>query len=345
MTDLLVGAAELLAGAGVAAGATATRLAGGMNNQVFRIIGVDGRSLVLKAYFHDAQDPRDRLGAEFGFLTAAQDLGVTCVARPLARDADHHLGVYTFLEGRLPSPADVTSAAIDQALAFLMRLNAPSAATRHGHLPVASEACFSGARHVGTVDRRLERLTSALGSDSIDRDAAHFLGQAVGPMWGRIREGAIRGLIRLGIDPDTDIDASERVLSPSDFGFHNALKSDDGRFAFLDFEYAGWDDPAKLVGDAFNQVKVPIPPHFYSVFRDALAARSARPETAAARFDLMRGVYGVKWVLIILNEFIPLDDRRRAFAAATADRRATQLAAARVKLARLADEYQNMSVS
>lgn len=343
MTVLPAGAGELLAGVGIAANATSTRLAGGMNNQVFRVTGADGRSVVVKAYFHDAQDRRDRLGAEFGFLTAAQDLRVTCVAKPLARDAERHVGVYTFLEGRLPSPADVTAAAIDQALAFLMRLN--PAAAHHAHLPVASEACFSGSQHVGTVDRRLERLVSALGSAAVERDAAHFLGEAVGPLWARIRNGVVEGLARLGIDPAAEIAASERVLSPSDFGFHNALKSSDGAFAFVDFEYAGWDDPAKLIGDAFNQVKVPIPSEFYPVFREAFAARSAHPETAAARYDLMRAVYGIKWVLIILNDFIPLDERRRAFAADTADRRAAQLAAARVKLAKVADECKNMSVS
>ena len=37
-------------------------------------------------------------------------------------------------------------------------------------------------------------------------------------------------------------------LSPSDFGFHNILQSE-GRLNFLDFEYAGRDDLAKLLSD------------------------------------------------------------------------------------------------
>ena len=225
-----------------------------------------------------------------------------------------------------------------------MGLNPKAALLRHGHLPVASEACCAGIQHVGAVDRRLERLSLALGTNAVERDAARFLNGSVRPLWDRIREEVIKGLVRLNIDPNADIAAAERVLSPSDFGFHNALKKSDGAFAFLDFEYAGWDDPAKLVGDAFNQVKVPIPTDFYPLFRDRLAARSAHAETAAARYDLLRAVYGVKWVLIILNDFIPMDERRRAFAADTSDRRATQLAAARVKLSGVADEYQNMRV-
>ncbi len=36
------------------------------------------------------------------------------------------------------------------------------------------------------------------------------------------------------------------IVSPSDFGFHNALLDDGGAISFLDFEYSGRDDPAKL---------------------------------------------------------------------------------------------------
>ena len=38
------------------------------------------------------------------------------------------------------------------------------------------------------------------------------------------------------------------ILSPSDFGFHNSLFRNNKLF-FFDFEYAGWDDPIKLMCD------------------------------------------------------------------------------------------------
>ena len=42
---------------------------------------------------------------------------------------------------------------------------------------------------------------------------------------------------------------SERCLSPSDFGFHNAICDVNGVYHFVDFEYFGWDDPAKMICD------------------------------------------------------------------------------------------------
>ena len=40
-----------------------------------------------------------------------------------------------------------------------------------------------------------------------------------------------------------------QVLSPSDFGFHNAILKESGDLVFLDFEYFGRDDPVKLMAD------------------------------------------------------------------------------------------------
>ena len=48
-----------------------------------------------------------------------------------------------------------------------------------------------------------------------------------------------------------------RCISPSDFGFHNAIKTLDG-VKFIDFEFAGWDDPCKALIDFMLQPKVPI---------------------------------------------------------------------------------------
>ena len=41
-------------------------------------------------------------------------------------------------------------------------------------------------------------------------------------------------------------------MSPSDFGFHNVIKKKKKLF-FFDFEYAGMDDPVKLISDFICQ--------------------------------------------------------------------------------------------
>ena len=40
------------------------------------------------------------------------------------------------------------------------------------------------------------------------------------------------------------IDSNQCCILPGDFGFHNAIRTTKG-VKFIDFEFAGWDDPAK----------------------------------------------------------------------------------------------------
>ena len=119
----------------------------------------------------------------------------------------------------------------------------------------------------------------------------------------------------------------QRVVSPSDFGFHNCLVTDAG-LRFIDFEYAGWDDPAKMACDFFYQPEVPVPQPFLPGFI----------ERVEAVVRLLLPVYGVKWCCIMLNEFLPMGDTRRAFARADISlesRRADQLRKVEAALARL----------
>ena len=63
---------------------------------------------------------------------------------------------------------------------------------------------------------------------------------------------------QLGLPSERPLDQQDRCLSPSDFGFHNALAQGE-TVRFIDFEYAGWDDPAKTVCDFFHHPGVPVP--------------------------------------------------------------------------------------
>ena len=75
-------------------------LAGGKNNQVYRVDTEAGRAVVLKRYFTDPRDKRDRLGAEWNFLALAWSRGIRDVPEPLACDAAGHAALHGFVEGR-----------------------------------------------------------------------------------------------------------------------------------------------------------------------------------------------------------------------------------------------------
>ncbi len=318
-------------------------LSGGANNKVFRLI-CDRRPAILKSYFRDLGDKRDRLEAEYAFVNFARAHGLDCVAEPLGCDSAAGIAIYSVLPGRTMHEGDVTTATVNQALDFLLCLNANRAAADATRLGTGSEACFSVDDHIATVEHRLKRLTRIPGDDALDRDARRFVAGNLVPLWHRVSQRVIEGFLKSGLDPAQVLQTAERCLSPSDFGFHNALLDEDGTVYFIDFEYAGWDDPAKVVGDFFNQVALPVPATHRAAFTAAVTGLSPAPEITRARIDLLMPVYGCKWICIILNEFLPTDARRRRFAfgatpAQTEARRQAQLDKARSKLAALAEGF------
>jgi hypothetical protein len=307
-------------------------LSGGKNNRVFRVSAENGEA-VLKAYFRHPADPRDRLGAEWAFSRFAWSAGVRCLPEPLACDPAAGLGLFSFVEGETPAPEDIAEAAVGEAAAFVRDLNAARWRPLASRLPAASEACFSIAEHLGTVARRVDRL-----ADAEDPAAVAFVRRELIPAWARVRRAAESAASDSGMSFGRPLEITERCVSPSDFGFHNALIEPGGRVRFLDFEYAGWDDPAKLVCDFFCQPALPVPPRFFGPFAREVAAAFPDPSAVVARSRLLLPVYRVKWVCIRLNEFLPAGGRRRAFSLAADEpeaRKQRQLAAAREALAEI----------
>jgi len=313
--DLLRLVGPLLAAAGLGTARGLARLPGGGNNRVHRLDTAAG-PVLLKEYFQHPDDPRDRLAAELAFSGFAWSQGLRALPQPLAHDPLHHLGIFEFVVGRRLAPGDVTCGHVQQAGEFFRAINARRDAPEAARLPTAAEACFSLTDHCSCLTRRLARLETIELRSPLHREAADLVRRRLRPLWRALETGLKSAAAECGLQMDAPLPPSSRRLSPSDFGFHNALLGADGRLRFLDFEYAGWDDPAKAVCDFFCQPAVPVPREHFETF---LAAATDSPELSAdlrQRAALLLPAYEVKWCCIMLNEFLPLGDSRRAFAGA-----------------------------
>lgn len=293
--------------------------------------------VILKRYFRSPADPRDRLGHEYGFLSLCLSGGIRSIPKPLAADPDLGMALYSEVLGRALRPEEISAVHVAAAMAFVAEVNRCGMLPEAQRLPLASEACFSLGAHVATVARRIDRLVNISPEDALDRDALDFVRGPVHSAWralGSELESQTAAHPRLSLP----LSADERVISPSDFGFHNALVSPEGKLSFLDFEYAGWDDPAKLLGDFFGQPAKPIPFDQFKVAIDVLSKAVAEPEWMAHRAQILWPLYQLKWVTILLNEFLPVGRARRAFSDGTAvslERRQIQLSKAQSALERM----------
>ncbi|MGV3627069.1 MAG: aminoglycoside phosphotransferase family protein [Betaproteobacteria bacterium] len=280
------------------------------NNRVFAVTAGEKRYAV-KVYFRHPADTRDRLQSEYAFLTCAGRAGIQCVPRPVACDPLNGIGVYEYIDGRKLDAAEIDAGCVDQAARFILQLNHESAHAAGRDLPNASEACFSINEHFAMVDGRIARLAGIGTVDALDREAREFVA-ALAAGWQQAKAQILRGAQAAGIKPDEML--AERCISPSDFGFHNALATRDRGICFIDFEYAGWDDPAKLAGDFFSHPAVTVDAAYFDRFVETAMAYSPKSAALAVRARILLPVFQAKWCCIILNEFLPDSAQRRRFA-------------------------------
>jgi hypothetical protein len=139
-------------------------------------------------------------------------------------------------------------------------------------------------------------------------------------------------MTRGGLDFGAELPQEWRSLVPSDFGFHNSLRRSDGSLAFVDFEYFGWDDPVKLTADMMLHPGNTLALAQRRRFREAATRLYGGDPAFAGRLSAYLPLFGLRWVLILLNEFIPERWQRRVLAGdagSWSDAKARQLARAR----------------
>lgn len=335
--------AELLSQAGIDAVIhTLTPANVGGNNRIYRVETTAG-VFAAKQYFRHAGDLRDRLASEYAFLQYAGKAAPGYVPQCYACNQESGWALYEYVEGIHIAAGQVAWNHVQQAATFFQALNEPISRKTTVGLPLASEACFSIADHLGIVAGRIDCLRDALsaGYDE-DGDAAQFL-EELKHYWTILEHRVVAAAKAAGWF-DKLLDKEQYCISPSDFGFHNALLQPDGGIQFIDFEYAGLDDPAKMAGDFFAQLAVPVPTEFYERFVQLAMQTFPDPHNLIWRANLLRPVYQVKWCCIAMNIFLPVHMARRKFANSQFDETAfkqTQLNKAKQILEKLQQETAN----
>jgi len=286
-------------------------LPGGRNNRVFRLRTGD-KELLLKVYFRHRDDRRDRLRQEFEFLQYLWSNGVRAVPKPIAADYRESLGLYEFVRGRKMILQEIQPRHIDDAIAVYLAANLQKKSPQAEELLPASEACFSITKHLESVGKRVERLKGIEVAGDVDADTCRFVLDELAPFWSVVSVEVKLEYERNGLLHEELVFAS-RCLSPSDFGFHNALLEEPGVVRFLDFEYAGWDDPAKLACDFANQPDMLLSEELSRRFQEAVIREDPCPEVLRQRICCLTPIYQIKWTCIILNDFLPLGRDRALF--------------------------------
>lgn len=294
---------------------SAQRVGGSGNNRVYSLQCDNSKLYAAKFYFRHPSDKRNRLEAEFSSLAFLWGQGVTDIPRPLAVNREESCAIYEFIEGKKIVPEDITDKDIDCAVDFLGRLKKMNGIAQSQDISPASDACFSIKAIIASIEGRLSRFASLEEQKQGHRELECFLQDDFRPFLTVLTQWTREQCAISGIAFDAEISLKQKTLSPSDFGFHNALRASDGRIVFLDFEYFGWDDPAKTIADFLFHPAMALSEPMKEIFIRRMLDAFQENSRLIDRFKVVYPLFGLKWCTIFLNEFIPDDFSRRAYAA------------------------------
>jgi thiamine kinase-like enzyme len=299
-------------------------IGGGRNSRAYKTICPD-INYVFKVYKKNEMDQRDRLGTEFSSLRFLEDCGLNNVPKAIVADPENNCAVFEYINGGKIANGDITDQDIDQAVSFLNILEGHKQYAVGKNITAASEACFSFSAIWENIYKRCKDLSISVQNEKAYPELSDYFQKQFNPAMKQIEAWYRRKLAEASLVPGAELELAARTLSPSDFGFHNTLRKPDGELVFLDFEYFGWDDPAKMVVDMLHHPGMSLSMSQKRHFVRGILSHFYNYPKLMERIEIVYPLYGLKWCLILLNEFLPARLLLRTFAGVnTGDARSLQ---------------------
>ena len=273
-----------------------TPLTGGANNQLWRAQPKNTPSFVIKNY---GSDGGDRLRREWQYLLLLEQHQVPNLPRPLHHDAFQKLAAYSFMDGKKLSSEQVSFNHIQMAVQHISAISDIPIGT----IDRAKGSYDDAIGHIQEITNRMSHLEQALQYyPHLDR-LHDLVMKKLKPLWQSRYDHVMKA------DLNSLFSDVKLYLSPSDFGFHNILATEN-TLNFIDFEYAGADDLAKLAADFSLVPQISIPDDYAASFISQLAHTIGLDAHFERRVAFLRFIGQVKWLCIILNEFLPEKKQR-----------------------------------
>ena len=279
------------------------QISGQGNSRLYKMKTRGNNVYAIKYYPDPLVDSRPRLSTEFYTLKFLHKKNITNVPKAIKKNEDLNIGIYQWIDGYAIKKPNIED--LDQAINFIEKLKFLSRKKKLKDIRLASEACLSAAELIKQIDERYARLLKITVNYS---DLKRFLINVFQPLWKKVKEDSFYLWPISSRDKSLSID--KLTLSPSDFGFHNCLKKN-GKITFIDFEYFGWDDPVKLTADFIWHPSMVLKLHLIKKWNNSMKKIFSKDRDFQDRLNASMPLYGMRWAMIVLNDFFPEFFNRR----------------------------------
>lgn len=212
----------------------------GINSSSWKVTS-ENKKFFLKFYIKSNNDKRDRIGAESRFTMLLKEGGFKNFPNIILTNEKDNWTLFEWLNGEKivkPNQKDFEELAL-----FLKKIQNLRNLQNSSKISYASEACFNLVEHKKLILLRVkEIINSSKGfvKEWFKKEVLESVNKC---------ESNYQNYFSIS---NSNYSTKNKILSPSDVGFHNILRIKN-KLYFHDFEYAGWDDPYKLIVDILIQ--------------------------------------------------------------------------------------------
>jgi hypothetical protein len=269
------------------------------NNRLFQGSSPENSSLILKSYSNNKEDERKRGVKETKAYNLLEKHGLTNTPKLIFHDSNLNFSCLSYIEGQIGTEVEYQPWMGDKMVEFMLKLNEVYLNDSSSPYEYATDGRNSFADYTTIIERRFAAIRE--GIEHSNELKTFFL-----PTINELAEYKVKvfeqfasGASKLSNFMNTPFERSQLTLSPSDFGLHN-MKVDQKEVFFLDFEYFGVDDPAKLWADFYHHIGFELAKEERLRLIKRYAA-STPCNGFSTRIQLVEPLIQLEWVLIVLN--------------------------------------------
>ena len=269
----------------------------GRNNNVY-LYTEKNRKFIIKKFKNYFGTKYDRYFTEKIFIEYLKKKKINNISHIIGSNKKEKILYFNYINGKKIKRPNKNH--LNECLKFLKKINHKTT-HKNFQFQKASDACLSVQDHINACEKRIYKLRNKYNfkKDNDSKKIYKFLKNQIIPEFKIVKSNIKYSFEKSQIKKS--LNNNHLILSPSDFGFHNIIKKND-QIYFIDFEYAGWDDPRKLVCDFIlnpdylisKKNKIFFLTNFDHIFKTKLSNSN--------QFRLILKFHFLKWACMIINQ-------------------------------------------